>query len=545
MSMLDRLIDRMGNLNPQIFREFKQRLTPRNIAVAAVLSFLGQGFVWFFYYSQIPVPNPKIKDVYSQYCIISGLQPRYSEICQLDSSGNFLINWQYWWSDVSNNLSFLLPLALLLGSVYLLTADIVEEEKRGTLNFIRLSPQSVGNIFIGKILGVPIAIYLAVVLAIPFHFIAGINGGGNIGLLLAWYLAIASMWFLLSSIAILYVLLGGFQTIAIVALLTFPIGISLSGINSLALATLRRESWLVEKNVQDTIHWYALPIFSNAIWFYAFIISCFLALTYWVWQALSRRYVNPTATILSKLQSYQINISFGIWLLGFVLSAPAKDIKSTILVLSAYHIISLFLLIPILLPSKQALQDWSRYRHDRAKQNIDKLDLVRDLIINDKSPTLLAIATNLAIAIALWVLMSFIKNGDNFRLITGLYSAASLISIYAAIAHLTLFLKVRKRNIWTTGILGMVMFLPIATALVLLISERTRALSTIIFLFSPAAPFLVLSERTETFQPTDLIFLGTFIVQFILLALLTLQLQRRLKVTDRLPIQDPISTMPE
>jgi hypothetical protein len=545
MSMLDRLIDRMGNLNPQIFREFKQKLTPRNIAVAAVLSFLGQGFVWFFYYSQIPVPNPKIKDVYSQYCIISGLQPRYSEICQLDSSGNFLINWQYWWSDVFNNLSFLLPLALLLGSVYLLTADIVEEEKRGTLNFIRLSPQSVGNIFIGKILGVPIAIYLAVVLAIPFHFIAGINGGGNIGLLLAWYLAIASMWFLLSSIAILYVLLGGFQTIAIVALLTFPIGISLSGINSLALATLRRESWLVEKNVQDTIHWYALPIFSNAIWFYAFIISCFLALTYWVWQALSRRYVNPTATILSKLQSYQINISFGIWLLGFVLSAPAKDIKSTILVLSAYHIISLFLLIPILLPSKQALQDWSRYRHDRAKQNIDKLDLVRDLIINDKSPTLLAIATNLAIAIALWVLMSFIKNGDNFRLITGLYSAASLISIYAAIAHLTLFLKVRKRNIWTTGILGMVMFLPIATALVLLISERTRALSTIIFLFSPAAPFLVLSERTETFQPTDLIFLGTFIVQFILLALLTLQLQRRLKVTDRLPIQDPISTMPE
>ena len=217
MSMLDRLIDRMGNLNPQIFREFKQRLTARNISVAAVLSFLGQGFVWFSSYSQIPVANPRIKDVYSQYCNIPRLDPSNGDVCKLDSSGNFLINWQYWWSDIFNNLSFLLPLALLLGSIYLLTADLVEEEKRGTLNFIRLSPQSVGSIFIGKILGVPIVIYLAVVLAIPFHFIAGINGGGNIGLLLAWYLAIASMWFLLSSIAILYVLLGGFQTIAIVA----------------------------------------------------------------------------------------------------------------------------------------------------------------------------------------------------------------------------------------------------------------------------------------------------------------------------------------
>jgi hypothetical protein len=545
MSMLDRLIDRMGNLNPQIFREFKQRLTPRNIVVAAVLSFLGQGFIWFSYYTQIPVANPRIKDVFSQYCVIPGLQPRYSEMCQLDSSGNFLINWQYWWSDIFNNLSFLLPLALLLGSVYLLTADLVEEEKRGTLNFIRLSPQSVGSIFIGKILGVPIVIYLAVVLAIPFHFIAGINGGGNIGLLLTWYLTIASMWFLLSSIAILYVLLGGFQTIAIVALLAFPIGTSLSAINALALATLRSESWLLEKNVEDNARWYSLPIFSSAIWFYTFIIAGFLALTYWIWQSLSRRYVNPTATILSKFQSYQINISLGIWLLGFVLSAPSKDIKSTILGFGAFHIISLFLLIPILLPTKQALEDWSRYRHERAKQKIDNLDLVKDLIINDKSPTLLAIAINIGMAIALWVLVSFIKNGDNFRLITGLYSAASLILIYAAIAHLTLFLKVRKRNIWTTGILGMVMFLPIATASVLLISERTRALSTIIFLFSPAAPFLLLSEPNDTFKPTDLIFLGVFVVQFILLGLLTFQLQRRLKVTNRLPLQNKEPIMQE
>ncbi len=545
MSMLDRLIDRAGNLNPQIFREFKQRLTPRNIGVAAVLSFLGQGFVWFSYYSQIPVANPRIKDVYSQYCNIPRLDPSNGDVCKLDSSGNFLINWQYWWSDIFNNLSFFLPLALLLGSVYLLTADLVEEEKRGTLNFIRLSPQSVGSIFIGKILGVPIVIYLAVVLAIPFHFIAGINGGGNIGLLLAWYLTIASMWFLLSSIAILYVLLGGFQTIAIVALLAFPIGTSLTGINAFGLATLRNESWLSTIDVQDTARWYSLPIFSSAIWLYAFIISCSLALTYWVWQALSRRYVNPTATILSKFQSYQINISFGIWLVGFVVSATTRDIKAIISGVGVYHIIALFLLIPLLLPSKQALQDWSRYRDDRSRQKIGRSGLVRDLVMNDKSPTLIAIAINLAIAIALWVSISFIKSGGNFRLIIGLYSAASLILIYAAIAHLTLFLKVRKRNIWTTGILGMAMFLPIATASVLSIAEGTRGLGGIIALFSPAAPFVLFSEQSNPFMPSELIALGSFVVQFILLGLLTLQLQRRLKVTNRMPIQDKNPTMQE
>jgi hypothetical protein len=545
MSILDGLIDRMGNMNPQIFREFKQRLTPRNISIAAVLSFLGQGLIWFSYYSQIPVADPRIREMASQYCYSSTPNDSYNKLCKIDMAGNFLIDWKYWWSEIFNNLSFLLPLALLLGSMYLLTADLVEEEKRGTLNFIRLSPQSVSSIFIGKILGVPIVIYLAVMLAIPFHFIAGINGGGNIGLLLAWYLTIASMWFLLSSIALLYVLLGGSQTIAIVALLAFPISTSLSGINAFASATLRRESWLLEKNIQDIPHWYALPILSNAIWFYAFIICCFLALTYWIWQALSRRYVNPTATILSKFQSYQINISLGIWLLGFIVSTPAKDLKSTILGVGACHIIALFLLIPILLPTKQALQDWSRYRYDRSKQNVGKSELVRDLIINDKSPTLLAIAINLGMAIALWMLVSFVSNGYNFRLITGLYSAASLILIYAAIAHLTSFLKVRKRNIWTTGILGGVMFLPIATGLILAISSGTRALSTIIFLFSSAAPFMLFSEPTNTFQPTDVIFLGVFIVQFILLILLTLQLQRRLKVINRSSIQDPRPAMPE
>ncbi|RQH23304.1 hypothetical protein D5R40_27115 [Okeania hirsuta] len=53
---------------------------------------------------------------------------------------------------------------ILIGGVYMLVADLAKEKRLGTLNFIRLSPQSIQKILLGKLLGVPILIYLALVL---------------------------------------------------------------------------------------------------------------------------------------------------------------------------------------------------------------------------------------------------------------------------------------------------------------------------------------------------------------------------------------------
>ncbi len=541
MTILDRLIDRTGNWNPQLFRELKQRLTPRNIAVATGLSLAIQGFIWFFFYNQFLEIDPKIREISNiKYCQLKNPNNGDSS-CLKDAAGNILINWQHWYLDIFNFLSWIVPIGLLIGSVYLLTADLIEEGKRGTLNFIRLSPQSARSIFIGKILGVPILVYLATALSIPFHFFAGINGSGNIGLLLGWYLAIASIWFLLSSVSILYVLLGGSQTIAIVVLIAFTIGYPLGAINTYASATMGGEDWV--KNAKDMQIWYWLPIFSNAIWFYAFFISICIGLIYWIWQALDRRYLNPTATVLSKLQSYQVNLCAVIWLAGFVFSTPPITERSygrdysTIAGLALCSSILISLFIPMLLPSKQALQDWSRYRATRQQQKVGVGELVRDLMINDKSPTLLAIAINLGMAIVLWVGILSTKSNEGIHLLTILYSAASLILIYVAIAHLALFLNVRKRNTWTAGIIGVVMLFPIIGASILYLNESTRGLSSIIQLFSPTAPFMLLTSPKNVSNSTILF---AFAAQFIMLVFLTLQLQRRLKVLDRSQPKDPV-----
>jgi hypothetical protein len=541
MKILDRLIDRTGNINPQMFRELKQRLTSRNISVAAGLSLVVQGFIWFSFYNQISGADPKAAEIASnKYCKLKNLSSGEMPSCATDPAGNILIDWQHWYLDIFNSLSWIVPLALLIGSVYLLTADLIEEEKRGTLNFIRLSPQSARSIFIGKILGVPILVYLAAALAIPFHFCSGMIGGGNIGLLLGWYLAIVSIWFLIASVSILYVLLGGSQTIAIVVLIVFTIGYPLGAINIYASATMGSEDWV--KNAKDLQIWYWLPIFSNTIWFYAFCVGVCIGLIYWIWQALDRRYLNPTATVLSKFQSYQVNLAAGIWLAGFVFSSAPKtnqtyDRLPMIASLALCSSILIGLLIPMLLPSKQALQDWSHYRAAHQQQKVGIGDLVRDLIINDKSPTLLAIAINLGMGMILWLGISFTNTNDGMRLLSVLCSAASLILIYTAIAHLTLFLNVRKRNTWTAGIIGVMMLFPIITASILYISESTRPLSSIFQLFSPAAPFVLL---TSTSNVSSSVVFFAFAAQFILLVFLTFQLQRRLKSMGRSQPQDPV-----
>jgi hypothetical protein len=545
MTILDRLIDRTGNWNPQLFRELKQRLTPRNIAVATGLSLAIQGFIWFSFYNQLPVIDPTVKDIYNKYCQFKSPNNGDSS-CLRDAAGNVLINWQHWYLDIFESSSWILPLGLLIGAVYLLTADLIEEEKRGTLNFIRLSPQSARSIFIGKILGVPILVYIATALAIPFHSFLGINGGGNISLVVGWYLTISSIWFLSSSISILYVLLGGVQTIAIVVLATFTIGYPLSAVNTYTSASMRADDWL--KNAKNMEIWYWLPIFGNVIWVYIFCIGICLGLTYWVWKAMERRYLNPTATILSKFQSYQINLCLAIWLLGFVFSSiprKSEELPGLILFLAICHSVLIIFLIPILLPTKQALQDWSRHRATRKQQEVKTESLAQDLVINDKSPTLVSIGINLGMAIVLWVSISLMKTTGEVKLLTVLCSAASLILIYTAISNLAIFLKVRKRNIWTAGIIGAIMFAPITTASILSINESTKGLAKIIYLFSPAAPFIIAGDTAKSFGLADGTILFAFAAQFILLVLLTLQLQRRLKVVDRSPIQDPISTMPE
>jgi hypothetical protein len=546
--MLNNFIDRIGEWNPQIFRELKERLSPKNLGIATAGALLIQGFVWFYYHSQIPFPIPytdsqgasAIQETYNRYCVLfaRGENDYPDRICTLDSTLGqlgFKIDWQVWWLDVFTCLSWIVAIGLLLGSVYLLVADLVQEEKRGTLNFIRLSPQSAPTIFLGKILGVPSLVYLAVALTAPFHLIAGIGAGASIPLLLGWYMTIGAGWLLLSSMSTLYVLLGGIQAILTVGAIAWPTGLMIMLINSYASATIERSEWLIEAN-PSVLRWFGIPVGGSALWLYALIITTCLVLTYWVWQALERRYLNPTATVISKFQSYLLNLCFQVWIGGFAVSALATlssySRKSQLSGWATLDFMVLFLLIPLLLPNKQALQDWSRYRRERSSHQGRKFwqrDLVKDLIGNDKSPALLALAINLGMALVLWIPIVSISTNDTsytFRFIAGLCVGASLILTYAAIAHWGLFLNFKKRNLWIVGIVAAVMFLPLGFAFILSPSETPKGIAAIVLLFSPFAPVGIFNLAGTTI-------LATFAAQLALLTGLTYQLQRKLQITGQ------------
>jgi hypothetical protein len=560
MKILDKIIDRVGDWNPQIFRELKERLTSRNIRITATLSLLVQGIVWFVYNSQIQISRPelppddpsssliKYATAYNRYCR-EFFKDNYSEVCKFDSSNHVInINWELWQSDIFICLGWILSIGLILGSVYLLVADLVQEEKRGTLNFIRLSPQSARTVFIGKILGVPSLVYLAAALMLPFHLFVGISAGASIPLIVGWYLAIGSLWWLLASGAVLYVLLGGIQPILTIIAVAYPTVLPVLLINQFAAATINQEKWLkeIDRVVQwyRVVQWFWLPVGGSALWLYGFGIGCCLVMSYGIWQALERRYLNPTDTVMGKSQSYLANLCFQVWIAGFALPLmPLKfhDKEASLVVLAVLDFLALCLLIPLLLPSKQALQDWSRYHRERVTHHRRKFwqrELVEDLIRNDKSPALLAIAINIGMAIALWVpvsLLSFSSISHEFRFIAGLCLGASLILIYTTIAHWSRFLNFKKRNLWTIAIVGGVMFLPSVFAFIIspsafeLIIYPNRAptgIAAMLLLFSPFAPVGILQFSGSTI-------LATFMSQLVILAGLTRQLQQKLQTTGQ------------
>ena len=204
--LLDRLIIAGGDWNAQLFRELKSRLKAKNFIVTIICSLLVQG--WFLRSALLNLPISNVVDGHPNYCEfnLSPLPFNSDNICEFSSSGAGyanghidVINWSKWWSELFTGLSGLLAVFLVVAGVYLLAKDWRVEEKRGTLDFVRLSPQSAWDIFVGKLLGVPILIYLAGGLALPLQLIAGFCS--NFGLFHTiiwdfWWLVITMSFYL-------------------------------------------------------------------------------------------------------------------------------------------------------------------------------------------------------------------------------------------------------------------------------------------------------------------------------------------------------------
>jgi hypothetical protein len=491
--MISSVIDKMGDWNPQLFRELKGRLKPRNMAIAAGISLVGQFLIYLNFQGALPVdPVASSYPVYSRYC--TGTNP--DGICLKDLLGNWVINQQLWWLDVFVWMSVIGIFVLLTVGTYLLIADLSGEERRGTLNFVRLSPQSAKQIFIGKILGVPILLYLVGALALPLHLIAGIGARIPLGLIFGFYAVLFASCVCFYSAALLFSLasngLGGFQSWigsgTVLLFLSILNSMVMPGYSNshtlfdwwklfypgLILPYLVKSTFITPNTVGyfdlnnlDGMLFYGQSLWSNAGVGIGVILFHYFLWTYWIAKGLKRSFDNPISTLLSKSQSYLISMCLAVLLVGFVFQNPLshEDTEYSLFhnfgFLQAFLILYGLILIVALSPHRQTLQDWARYRHQTEGKS--KTSLLKDFLLGEKSPATLAIAVNFGLMMLYIfpVILLVPLNQHKIPVLVGFFLGMNMMLLYAAIAQRILLIKNPKRAIAAGALVGNLIILPI------------------------------------------------------------------------------------
>jgi len=483
--MISNLLLRFSDWNPQFFREVKGRLKSRHVALTVVSSLLIQSVILLYFWMALPSPNTKIG---SRYC--TGKMEAYSNWrdCILDAAGNPQINWQVWWFDLFQTLSWLIPFVVLIAGVYALIGDLGKEERRGTLNFIRLSPQSSRSILFGKLLGVPLIPWLAVLLAVPLHAIAAFQGQVSLAAVGSIYLLtlVACCFFYTS--AVFYACLGaGHGWLGAVV-----VWCSYSTIFQIWQAS---QSYVHGRGYLFLSKWYHIEIGHSLGLFVGFSVVTLAIATFWNWLAINRRFRNPNQVILSKRQSYWMTLSFELFIFGFVFrSYPEWGYRHAFIDLMGLMVANLFwyvLIIAALTPHRQTLLDWARYRKDGTTKHQRKQwrrALVQDLIWGDKSPAIVAIALNLVIPIILFTPWILTWNDESPK-VAGFFSlvfSALYLLICATLAQSILFGKFKRQNVVAAFVIGAMIALPPIG--MTMIGAYPKAETAIVWLFS-AFPF--------------------------------------------------------
>ena len=499
-------LNQLGEWNPQLFRELKGQLTTRNLFLGVTISLVCQLFLLFL-----------------------GSEMRG------DSINSLYIRWE----SVFIILNWILPFLLLTCGVYLLISDLGKEEHRGTLNFIRLSPQSSQSILIGKMLGVPAVLYLGIVLAIPLHFGSALAANFSLGWLLEMYLLWGVGCGLLYSSAFLMTLLyGGKSGIQALAWSGTLLGFMFGSVYIYVIHVIFDSSgW---SNGLGNWYWFSLPVGHDPQLTVLWMLITLSVATYWIWQAVNRMFRNPNSTVVSKSQSYWLVASLQLWLLGFCVP-PLNEFSSdsqTFLdfqvflgatILLVFNPVGFISLSGVLSPRPQALRDWARYRHTShfTDKKLLNRSLIQDLIWGEKSPGLVAIAINFLLTAAIWLPwivlgLGQVESNKDFTVpmaLLGLLLTLNVILIYVAIAQVMLFMSKWKQSVWIVGTVGVLVG-------ALLAIWATMGMSPLempfLWLLSPL-PIVAFTNATAT-----TIFLG-LLTQLGILGLLTLQLTRQFR----------------
>ncbi|OLP17729.1 hypothetical protein BST81_15535 [Leptolyngbya sp. 'hensonii'] len=497
------LLDHIGDWNPQLFRELKGRLQSRNLLLTLGGSLLGQTLTLLYYWNEVS------NDSY-RYCLRLGVDGQQMA-CNGEGVANLerLINWSFWWQDIFFFISLVGLFVLSIGGIYLLVSDLDWEHRRGTLNFIRLSPQSASKVLVGKLLGVPILLYLTAILAVPLHLWAGFSAGIPIGQILGFYAVLIGCCAFFYSAALLWGLtstwLGGFQAWLSAGLLgmLFLLLCGDSGFASqnqvlnygfalLCPAALFphfnqvfsvNHTSSLPPGFENLSHWqfFYAPLGSSFLGTACFMLLSYGLWTYWCWQGLERCFHHPGAPVLSKGQSYGLVACFNLFLLGFAVQdytlndRYAYDIQHTsntlgliaTWVLKNYQqifLLNLVLFLGLALalsPQRQSIIDWARYRREQGETG--KTSLWQDLVWGEKSPAVLTIGLGtliMGLILAPWILLGTNAAFPKASALLSLGLNTLVWLVYGTIAQLLLLLRSPKRSMWATINLSLLLVLP-------------------------------------------------------------------------------------
>ncbi|MEG3848224.1 hypothetical protein QT971_16540 [Microcoleus sp. herbarium19] len=551
------LLDKIGNWNPQLFREIKGRLKMGNMAIASAFSLGPQLLLFVYYCTQLPVALRNVdgaEPIYNRFCVLKATtDTKPGEKCLADTLGNILIDWPKWWVEIFIWLSIFSVLALLVAGTYMLVGDLDKEERRGTLNFIRLSPQSANTIFLGKIFGVPILLYLAAILVIPLHLYSGLAAHIPLHEILGFYMAVAASCALFYSTAMLFGLttswLGGFQPWLAggIALFVFVISTIQLTVSAVDLGTFVSSIGILRYLISGTIsrydfgslgadidklQWFYLPIGKNIVSGLILSLSICGIGTYWMWQGWQRRFPNPTTTVLSKRQSYFAVICCQPIILGFALQSEPLAYGKTFPLLTL-NLVLFLIVIASLTSERQSLYDWARYRQQIVPtgHKLWRRYPLLDLVWSEKSPAIIAIAINLLSSsfillsgLILLIPQIELEKSDTSILLSVIFGI-NLILIYATITQLFLFLKTRNQEIWAAGTIGGAILLPPVILSMLLLPVQK-------------APFFWLSSTFPIFwsfvhyigSGTETAIVFAILSQWTVLVLLNFKLRSQLKL---------------
>ncbi|MBD2446152.1 ABC transporter permease subunit [Nostoc sp. FACHB-152] len=619
------LLDRIGNWNPQFFREIKGRLKGFNVLLSLAISFVIQLILFLYHIGQYP--NDKYP-MSGNYCNLSkGYEQQLSSVSQLIEqvqqkinfySGNKKydiaitqqfktelvslqaqkeqlndtlykqscpieqLNIQIWWQDhwqyIFLTLCVVFIYTLLVAGTYLLVNNLGQEERGGTLNFIRLSPQSEASILIGKMLGVPIVIYLMIVAAIPLHLWSGFSAKIALSSIFSFYIVLAASCFFFYSATLLFGLLNplfsGFQpwlasgVVMVFLMITMQMSSYNQDLHNTAtwlrlLSPFDMTKYLFPSlmqagspsTVQD-VQFFYLPIAKNSNTFLGIHLLNYGVGSYWIWQALKRRFRSSNATLISKTQSYLLVTCAQIVFWGFTLQYTKNycpynptyqpkncyydlnyQISQNFSFLVFFNLVLLLGLLVILSPHRQQIQDWARYRHQEAAShnNVKNNSWWRDLIWSDHSPVIIAIAINLmmvTIPYLIWIVMApalninhnnsidWVNSIGRMKALLGVLLFMCMMMIYTTIAQRMLLLKTPKRALWAIGTIGLVMFTP---PIILGMLEITPQTNSFLWLFS-TFPWLGIENSATT-----TVFMA-FLAELTVLGLLNLHLTNQVKL---------------